>query len=32
MNDHPLHTFQDAFSDLGDPRMDRTKEHHLLIL
>ncbi len=30
MNHHPLHTFQAAFADLEDPRMDRTKEHCLL--
>ena len=30
MHDHPLHTLQDAFADLDDPRMDRTKEHRLL--
>jgi hypothetical protein len=30
MHNHPLHTLQDAFADLSDPRMNRTKEHHLL--
>ncbi len=30
MDTHPFHTLQDAFADLTDPRMDRTKEHHLL--
>ncbi len=30
MHADSLHTFQDAFADLDDPRMDRTKEHCLL--
>lgn len=30
MSNHLVHTLQDAFSDLSDPRMDRTKEHRLL--
>jgi predicted transposase YbfD/YdcC len=30
MTDHPLATLHDAFADLTDPRVDRTKEHLLL--
>ncbi len=30
MTDHPLHALQDAFADLTDLRIDRTREHHLL--
>ncbi len=30
MPTHPLHSLHDAFADLTDPRVDRTKEHRLL--
>lgn len=30
MSTHPLDSLQDAFADLADPRIDRTKEHRLL--
>ena len=30
MNDHPLQELEDAFAELTDPRVDRTKEHLLL--
>lgn len=30
MTPNPLQALHDAFADLADPRVDRTKEHHLL--
>lgn len=32
MPDHPLHALHDAFADLVDPRVDRTKDQRLLAI